>query len=68
MKTQPVISPDVSYTFADYFKLIADIKDVLPYSDNSFKRRNYHCFAQRVRQGASKIFGVGLPKNYPVAG
>lgn len=39
MKKQ-VISPDASYTFADYFKLNAEIEDVLAYFGYSYSKAN----------------------------
>ena len=37
MKRRQVISPDASYTFADYFKLNAEIEDILAYFDYTFQ-------------------------------
>lgn len=37
MKQRQVISPDAAYTFSDYFKLNAEIEDVLAYFDYTFQ-------------------------------
>jgi len=56
MKKQ-VISPDASYTFADYFKLNADIEDVVGYFGYSYSKGNLNLpSTTRALDGLDNLF------------